>query len=384
VSPWHESARTRAALACSLLAALLLAAPAPISRATAAVASGAAPVAVSPGSQGVGPEEGGLTALAAAPAAQGLTPVRVGMQYIVSDAGLLIADEWGYFREMGIEFQGQRLDNIELQTAMASGQADAGGIGPTAALLNAYLRGVRLRLVGDRGTVAPGFGYIALVVRQDLVDSGQVHDVGDLRGRQIAAQPPLYATPGYYLLARLLESAGLTEAEVQYVPLGFADQVAGLAGGIVDAIWGAEPGPTTVVERGLGVRLRGADEVLPNFDIGVLAYAEPFAAETELGRRFMVAYLRGVRTYLDAFTRNLGRDRVIDLLTRHTALRDPAIYDRVRMPYMNPDGAFNTMAYHEVQEYFVRHGVLPRVVDISQMVDNSFAEYAAQQLGPYR
>ena len=357
------------------LAALLLAGPVALPR--------PAPALAAPSSVGAPLEPAFPTALVAAPNPQGLTPVRVGMQYLVSDAGVLIGDEWGYFREVGIEIQPQRLDNPELQAGMAAGQVDVGGIGPTAALLNATLRGIRLRMVGDRGTLAPGYGYLALVVRKDLVDSGQVRDVADLRGRRIASQPPLYATPGYYVLSRLLENAGLREDDVEYVPLGFADQATGIAGGSVDAIWGAEPGPTTVVGQGLGVRLRGGDEAVPNFDLGVLAYSEPFAAQTDLARRFMVAHLRGVRTYLDAFTRNVGRDRVVDLFVRQTALKDPSLYDRMVMPYMNPDGAFNTLAYDQVQEYYVRHGVVPQTVDLSQLVDNSFAEYAAQQLGPY-
>ena len=357
------------------LAAVLAAGPMPPPRSASAVSVLAAPsVAAVPESAASG---------LAAPEAQALTPVRVGMQYLVSDAGVLIGDEWGYFREVGIEIQPQRLDNPELQAGMASGQVDVGGIGPTAALLNAALRGIRLRMVGDRGTLAPGHGYLALVVRKELVDGGQVRDVADLRGRKLATQPPLYATPGYYVLSRLLASAGLREDEVEYVPLGFADQTTGLAGGSVDAIWGAEPTPTTLVGQGIGVRLRGGDEAVPNFDLGVLAYSEPFAAQTDLARRFMVAHLRGVRTYLDAFTRNVGRDPVVDLFTRQTALKDRALYDRMVMPYMNPDGAFNTLAYEQVQEYYVRHGVIPQPIDLSQMVDNSFAEYAAQQLGPY-
>jgi NitT/TauT family transport system substrate-binding protein len=364
------------ALGCGLALAVLLATgPMPLPRSATAGPAPAAP------SDAVAPSS--VLVRLVAPQQQPLTPVRVGMQYLISDAGVLIGDEWGYFREAGIEIQAQRLDNPELQAGMASGQVDVGGIGPTAALLNAALRGIRLRMVGDRGTLAPGHGYLALVVRRELVDSGQVRDVADLRGRKIATQPPLYATPGYFVLSRLLANAGLREDDVEYVPLGFADQATGLAGGSVDGIWGAEPTPTTLVGQSLGVRLRGGDEAVPNFDLGVLAYSEPFAAQTDLARRFMVAHLRGVRTYLDAFTRNIGRDRVVDMFTRQTALKDRALYDRMVMPYMNPDGAFNTLAYDQVQEYFIRHGVVPQAVDLSQMVDNSFAEYAAQQLGPY-
>jgi NitT/TauT family transport system substrate-binding protein len=349
-----------------LLAMLMLTGSGPAARAVPALAASALP------------------AVDAAPATQGLTPVRVGMQYLISDAGTLLADERGYFREVGIDMQGVRLDNLELQTALSTGQIEAGGIGPTAALLNAVLRGVSLRMVADRGTVAPGHGYIALVVRKDLVDGGQVREIADLRGRKIAGQPPLHATPGYYLLERILANGGVAESDVEFVGLGFADQNAALLGRTVDAAWQAEPGPTVAVESGLAVRFAGGDEALPNFDLGVLAYAEPFAAQTDLARRFMVAYLRGVRVYLDAFTKGVGRDAVIAVLTRETALRDPALYDRMRVPYMNPDGVFSLLGYPEVQDYYIRHGVLPQLVDFNRLVDNSFADYAVAQLGPYR
>lgn len=330
------------------------------------------------------PSPRAVDAVLAAPEPQTLTPVRVGMQYITSDAGVFLADDRGFFREVGIELQGMRLDNVDLQSALASGQVEAGGIGPTAAVINAYLRGVRLKIVGDRGTLAPGHGYVALAVRKDLVDSGQVRTMADLRGRKIALQPPLYGTPGWYLFSRLLESGGLTEDDIEYVPLGFADQVAGLGGRTVDAFFGGEPGPTSAAESGLAVWFKGGDEAWPNFDIGALAYAESFAAQTDLARRFMIAYVRGVRVYLDAFTKNIGKDAVVSVLTRNTALTDPAVYDRMRVPYMNPDGAFNTDGYTDVQQYFIRHGVQSQFVDMAQMVDNSFANYAAQQLGPYR
>jgi NitT/TauT family transport system substrate-binding protein len=321
---------------------------------------------------------------AASPEAQGLAPVRVAMQYLISDSGLLIADEFGYMREAGIDFQAQRADNIELQAAMAAGQIDVGGIGPTAAVLNAFMRGVRLKIVADRATITPGHSYLALVVRKDLVDSGQVRTMRDLRGRKIAPQPPLHGTGSWALLGRLLEMEGLTEADIEYVPLGFADQNAGLGSRSIDAILQNEPAITAAVENNLGVRFRAFDDVLTPFSLGGMAYSEQFAAQTDLARRFMVAYLRGVRAYLDAFTRNQGRPEVVAVLARHTALKDPAAYDRVVVPWINPDGEFGLNGYDYVQEYFVRHGVMPRAADLSQLVDNSFAQYAAQQLGPYR
>ena len=358
-----------------VLAAILLAAPAPAAGRAASAAEGAA------GSTLLVRSEASAADLASA---QGLAAVRVAMQYLISDAGLLIADDFGYMREAGIDFQAQRVDNLQLQAAMAAGQIDVGGIGITAAVLNAALRGVGLRIVADRATITPGHSYLALVVRTDLVDSGQVRNVRDLRGRKIAPQPPLYGTGSWALFARLLEMDGLSEEDVEYVPLGFADQNAGLANGSIDAILQNEPGVAAAVESGLGVRFRGFDDVITPFTLGGMAYSEQFAAQTDLARRFMVAYLRGVRAYLDAFDKNQGRAEVVAVLARHTALKDPAAYDRVVMPWINPDGEFGLNGHDYTQAYFVRHGLLPRTVDLTQLVDNSFAQYAAQTLGPYR
>jgi NitT/TauT family transport system substrate-binding protein len=319
-----------------------------------------------------------------APAVQALTPVRVGMQYIISDAGVLIPHDWGYFRELGLDVQLNRMDNIELQTAMASGAVEVGGVGPTAALNNAFLRGVRLKIVADRGTLAPGHGYLALVVRKDLVDSGQVRSLADLRGLTVSPQPPLYATPGWYLVTKLLESAGINESDVRWEPLGFADQTAALAGRTIDVAWQPEPGVAATVDRGLGVRFAGGDEAIGSFTLGGLAYSEQFATQTDPARRFMIGYLRGVRAYLDAFTKNQGKADVVRVLAQHTGITDPAVYDRMHVPYMNPDGAFSTYAYEDVQRYFIQHGVQPSIVNMDQIVDNSFANYAAAQLGPYR
>ncbi|SRR5579884_2194043 len=357
------------------LLALLLALPGP--------ALGAAPGGEGAGATGQ-PARVASAGPAGAPAGQELAPVRVAMQYIISDAGLLIADEFGYMREAGIDFQPERVDNLELQSALAQGQIEVGGIGVTAAVLNAYLRGVRLHIVADRATITPGHGYLALLVRKDLVDSGQVRSVADLRGRKVANQPPLYGTTSWALLDKLLEMNGLGEADVDHVALGFADQNAALAGQTIDAASQTEPAVTAAVANGLAVRFVGFDEVITPFTLGGMAYSQPFIAQTDLARRFMVAYLRGVRAYLDAFDKNQGRARVVDVLTRNTAVKDPALYDQMVLPWINPDGAFSLNGYQEVQEYFVRHGIVPQTIDLTQLVDNSFADWAAAQLGPYQ
>ena len=43
-----------------------------------------------------------------------------------------------------------------------------------------------MKVVADKGRNAPGYGYNSIIVRKDLVDSGAVKTLADLKGRTIA------------------------------------------------------------------------------------------------------------------------------------------------------------------------------------------------------
>src|ERR687885_649031 len=55
---------------------------------------------------------------------------------------------------------------------LAAGQLDVGGGAPSAGLGNALARGLNLKIVADKGSTPPGFGYAGVVIRKDLWDSG--------------------------------------------------------------------------------------------------------------------------------------------------------------------------------------------------------------------
>jgi hypothetical protein len=50
----------------------------------------------------------------------------------------------------------------------------------------------------------------------------------------------------------------------------------------------------------------------------------------EVGRRFLVAYLRGVRDYDDAFNHGKDQDAIVAILTKHTNIKDPAVFQKMR------------------------------------------------------
>ena len=69
---------------------------------------------------------------------------------------------------------------------LGTGELDVGGGTVSAGLYNAVERGIRIRIVADKGSVRDGYEFSTLLVRKDLVDSGQFKTLADLKGMTIA------------------------------------------------------------------------------------------------------------------------------------------------------------------------------------------------------
>src|SRR5579875_274891 len=338
------------------------------------------------------PASGSPTASAAAPAGAPAQPppletVRMGCIAGTSDAGLYIAEEKGYFREWGIRLDCTNFASAtEMVAPLGTGQLDVAGGAPSAGLGNALARGITLKIVADKGSTPPGFGYAGLVVRKDLWDSGAVRGPADFRGRRLA----INTTAGSSMeasLDRLFREHGLQVADVELVSLPFGDQPGALANGSVDVAFPIEPFVTISAEQGLGVLWERQDTWYPTGQIAVLMYGRNFAeSRIEVGRRFMVAYLKAVRDYNDASRKGdaAKRREVVDILIRNTPLKDAALYDKMGMPGLDPNGRVSVQALKADQEYYLRSGKQQQPIDYDQVVDMSFADWAVQQLGEYR
>jgi ABC-type nitrate/sulfonate/bicarbonate transport system substrate-binding protein len=139
----------------ALIALLLLSAGC-----TSATSPPPAPAATAP------PSASPVAALAPSPGA--LPPpsapetVHLGVLGSVSDAGIFVALERGYFREQGIELELSTFDSAARMVApLGARQLDVGAGSHSAGLLNAVARGIPLKLVADKGSALPGYGYQA-------------------------------------------------------------------------------------------------------------------------------------------------------------------------------------------------------------------------------
>jgi NitT/TauT family transport system substrate-binding protein len=171
------------------------------------------------------------------------------------------------------------------------------------------------------------------------------------------------------------------------VALGYPEMLAGLTNRALDAAVLIEPTLSAAVARGIVAPWEAgrASTVFGGaYQASLIFYAGQFAAQSDLAQRWMVAYLRGIRAYNDAFIRGEGRAEAVRLLTETTAIKDPAVYDQMQMAGLDPDGRINQESLRIELEYYRNRGYYTGPVTLDRVIDPSFAETAARQLGPYR
>jgi NitT/TauT family transport system substrate-binding protein len=303
-----------------------------------------------------------------------------------TDAGIFIAQDLGYFEEQGVTLELVPFDSgARMVAPLGAGQLDAGGGSHSAGLFNAVARGISLKLVADKGVSSPGHGFQALVFRKDLVDRGRLRSVADLRGMRVAL--PARGITAEASLERWLRAGGLGLGDIEEAELNFAEHATALGGQSIDAAISIEPFLTFMVERGIATVHQRSDEFMPGYQLAEIIYSGQFARErAEAGRRFMVAYLKGVRYYNDAFDKGdaAKRQEAVAILTGNTAVKDPALYDRMVMPGLNPDGRLNAASVAEDQELWLASGIQQARVNLDEIIDHSFVDAAVAALGPYR
>jgi len=318
-----------------------------------------------------------------------LDEVKIGTPLVISDAPIVIAEAKGYCRELGI-----RTNLINLVTGsqmvapLGAGQIDIAAAATSAGLFNAAARGIGLKIVADKGSNLPGYAYLSLLVRKELVDSGKFTTLKDLKGLRVAEAGKGVSTGS--TVNEALKSAGLRYDDAVHVyNMGFPEMVTALKNGAIDAAITPEPFNTFAREHGIAVRFP-SDAFYPRQTIAVVLYGPDFMAKRgDVAHRFMVAYLKGVRFYNDAI-----RDghfagpkaaELIDLLVKETRYKDPALYQKMVPNGCDPDGRVDRPSLEkDLAFYRANKFVESDTIGVADVVDDSYVDAALKALGPYK
>jgi len=308
----------------------------------------------------------------------------MGYSGALSDLPTMIALQRGYFKEQGLDVQLTRINAIQAMTApLATGQLLVGAGGQTAGLFNAISRNVPIRIVADRNYTPADYAGTGWAVRTDLLTSGAIKSAKDLKGRAVAmgARGGTSETE----LDVLLRQAGLTLNDVDLKDVTYPDQVAAFANKNVDVAFTFEPYITTMVNQGVAKMWMTSGHIIPNHEQSVIVYSPVFIDKyPNAARGWMVAYVRGVRDYVNAYAHPPLPDDIVAAMNKYGNEPDPAKVRQTTITPINPDAYPFKDSLNTELSYFTRAGLVKTKLDLNTIVDTSFVDYAISKLGKYQ
>lgn len=289
---------------------------------------------------------------------------------------MYIGLDHGYFAAQGINVDLTHFTSgAQIAPALGAEQVQVGGGAVSPAFFNLPLHKIPVKIVADKGKLLPGFGYEGLLVRQDLLDSGAVKSAADLKGRKIAFNGT------HFLVDIALTKAGVASSGVDWVELAFPDMVVALGNKAIDGAMYLEPFGQAAEAKHVATRWLTGDKIDPGHQMGVLFFSPKFFDNKALAQGFMTAYIQGVRDYDAAFRQGKNKADVINILTKYGSAKDPAMYDSMVPPGLDPNGSVNVPSLQADFDWYIANGQLKDKMDVSQMVDTALLNATLQKLG---
>ena len=311
------------------------------------------------------------------------TVVKLGVSGRPDQAALELAFRRGYFDELGLDVQYvPATSGNEFVAPLARGQLDVASGSPNAALFNALNRDIDIRIVADFAHIAPkDDGLISIVARKDLIESGALKTVADLKGRPISAgngRGQVAALTVYTMFK--MNNVPLADQNVRH--LNFPDSLAALTSKTIDAAFLIEPLVTQADKQNVAkVFLKGSD-IRPGTHLSVVVYSPMFSKQTDAANKFMIAYLRGVRDYHDAFFLKKDRDAAIDILVKHLPVKDRKVWEDATPQTIDLNGKVDVADLKaQAAIYKEMADLVGTVPDLDKFVDPQFAKAALEVLG---
>jgi len=293
------------------------------------------------------------------------------VQPTVSSSALYIARDRGLFRDEGIELEFVRVPAATYSTLVVQGGVDAAAAPATVGFFNAVDRGAAARIVAEKDRIASGDcigdGFFAL---RETIGAHPPTAPETIRGLRIAAGVGSYRE---YQTDLLLRRFGLTQTDIVNKTIPFDGRVGALLGRQVDVAPLLEPHVTRAIETGRAAVWMPSADITPGFPYSFIVFGERLAVEEpDLGRRFIRAYLRGVR----AMKKGKTAENVA-ILERVLSLDEPTIR-AMCWPFVSPDLEIDTRKLDAFVAWGVDKGYIDHPRAASEYWDPSFARWAVQ------
>ncbi len=308
--------------------------------------------------------------------ARALVRVKLLSTRFLSFAPLAIARDEGYFRAQGLDVEMVPLvSSADAAALLIRGDLDVATGVLKIADFNAIARGAALRLVADKGHFESGACPVsAFVARPGFFDGMGGNGPERIRGARFAVVPLHFME---YALETLLGRNRMSLADLKLARIPGSAVAEAFGAGSLDLGELTEPDLSRVVGTGRAVVWKDLREILPGAQHSAIYFGPRLLVrDRDAGRRFMVAYLQGVRQY------NRGKTaRNLDILASGTGL-DPELLRTACWSSIRGDGKIDVASVIDFQRWAVGRSALDAVVPPERFWDPSFIDEAGKVLGP--
>jgi NitT/TauT family transport system substrate-binding protein len=297
-----------------------------------------------------------------------LKPLRVGILPWLGWEGLYLADKKNLFAAEGIQVEQTVFKSpTEVNQALLAGQLDLAAITATdLVILTTKVPNIKVIMVTDYSGEVDG-----------ILASNKVTKPEDLRGKKIAREDVPYEI---VFVGEFLKLGGLTEKDVQIVPMSPEDGAAAFVAGKVDAAATYDPALTKALQaRKDGKQLfspKGTN-IIPN---SIVAHGKVI----EERRQDVLAYLRAVDKGIKYSIAN--RQETDGLMAKWLDLTLAEIRDQRTKIYLldivknkvvafNPSNSLNLeSSLRSGGKILLESGKVKKLVDVTTLVDGSLLQ----------
>jgi NitT/TauT family transport system substrate-binding protein len=308
------------------------------------------------------------------------TTIKIGLVKSISNVANLWAIEKGYFREVGIKLVPEDLDtsaNVLALLAQNQLQVIEGGI--SAGYFNALEKNLPVTIVMDR--VSSPLGH-KLMLRPDL--KGKITRLNQLKGKVIASNGA--GSVSTYEVGKMLETDGLTLADVDVKVFPFPQMAIGFQNKAIDAAIVIPPFTSTFLDKGIADAFTDPDDLVKPHPLTIavsILNTDWAKANDKVVRNYYYAYLRGVRDYCNAYHGGKIRAAMVDLLIKTGTETRPDVLNKYPWPARDPNGRINTESMLDMQSWYAKNKMANASFPAERLVNTSYVEEAVKKLGPF-
>lgn len=302
--------------------------------------------------------------------------VTIGIRPSLIFANVYLAHARGYFKDENLNVSLEPVDPASALQLVASGDIDAVATGLSAGLFNAIYSGLDLYPIAPGGVDADA-EQAQFFVRTDLIESGEVKEMADLKGRRVGMPGVLGGGPSQKVALLLAQgNLGLTDVVLQNV--AYPDMAGAFANGSIDAAYVTSGGAGAIEEKDLA-RQFGDQSVYVGVNTNAIVAGPSLIKERpDVGRAILRAIMRASAELQDKYYEDA---QILDDLSSATDIGKDVIAKTARSAFA-PDLAFTPESWETVQRHYADAGVLDysEVKPFDQIVTDSLRQSAVDSV----